>query len=247
MRKSITFSIILNHIRFSHLGFFLICLKELRAIKLLKSDYSQTGEEAVLRQLLPYESGFYIDIGSGRPVTSSNTYYFNKAGWDGICVDPITRNIKLTKLFRPSKQAIQCVVSNQKEFINFWEFDPYEFSTADDNVAAQLIYRPDIQLKKVSRVKSIPLSDLIEKIPVDMPTLLSVDAEGFDLEVLESNDWVQFRPTVICIEDWDTKSGPKVKTLIEVYLTSLNYCKRANTELSSIYVDNESMFVTTEP
>ena len=29
---------------------------------------------------------------------------------------------------------------------------------------------------------------------------MSVDCEGFDMEVLESNDWNEFRPTLISIE-----------------------------------------------
>ena len=33
--------------------------------------------------------GFFLDIGAHDGVTGSNTFFFEKLGWDGICLEPI--------------------------------------------------------------------------------------------------------------------------------------------------------------
>lgn len=50
-----------------------------------------------------------------------------------------------------------------------------------------------------------PLSKILDNY-LDRDTKLdfmSVDAEGFDLEVLKSNDWDKYRPTVLLVESLD--------------------------------------------
>jgi hypothetical protein len=36
---------------------------------------------------------------------------------------------------------------------------------------------------------------------------MSVDCEGHDLEVLQSNDWQKYRPRVLLVEDHEQRSG----------------------------------------
>jgi len=50
--------------------------------------YSQNGEDFLLWSLFKgRKSGFYIDIGAFDGIHLSNSYYFEKNGWDGVCVE----------------------------------------------------------------------------------------------------------------------------------------------------------------
>jgi len=66
------------------------------------------------------------------------------------------------------------------------------------------------------------------------PTLLSIDVEGADLEVLKSNNWRKTLPRVICIEELEYLV--ENKSLIRSFLEDLNYSLVGRTLLSSIFV-----------
>ncbi len=68
--------------------------------------------------------------------------------------------------------------------------------------------------------------------------LLSIDVEGFDLKVLESNDWTKFHPRVICVEELEESLDENFSSEIGMYLKDENYTKVAWTGLSSIFVEN---------
>jgi hypothetical protein len=63
--------------------------------------------------------------------------------------------------------------------------------------------------------------------------LLSVDTEGHDLEVLKSNDWRKYRPTVICTEIQSTIS-------LHQYLIKLGYKLVTKTPINCLYVEKNS-------
>ena len=128
----------------------------------LKS-YSQFGEDAVLISILKlygfnkHEKEFFIDIGAGHPIRGSNTYALYRLGWEGICVDTISYNIKLHKFFRRRDVALHAFVG-QERIVNFWEFNPYEYSTADNEIAKDLI-KNNVLLLAEYKINAIPLKN----------------------------------------------------------------------------------------
>ena len=68
------------------------------------------------------------------------------------------------------------------------------------------------------------------------PSLLSIDVEGMDLNVLKSNNWRKITPRVICVEE----SAPvHSHSEISKYLKTFGYKYIESTGLSSIYVHEE--------
>ena len=200
--------------------------------------YGQTAEDAVLQLLLKHDKGFYLDIGAGKPKRGSNTQvFYRRAGWSGILVDPISRNVRILKLLRPKDRIIEALIGVEKGPIPFWEFDPYEYSTAVKAVADGVLLIDGVRLKECSNRTVLSLEDISSGYDFSLPTLLSIDCEGFDLQVLKSNNWENFRPTVICIEEWDFNFSA-IDSEIGVYLLNLGYSRFAYTGLSCIYVDN---------
>ena len=204
--------------------------------------YGQTAEDAILQNLLNQANGFYIDIGAGKPKSGSNTQIFYlRSGWQETLVDPIARNVRILKLLRPKDLVLESLVGSGKGPTKFWEFEPYEYSTVVKSVADRVLSIDGVRLKSCTDRSIISLDEITKNSEFLSPTLLTIDCEGFDLEVLESNNWNRFRPTVICIEEWDFKFGAE-EGQIGTYLLNLNYSRFAFTGLSSIFIDKTNLF-----
>jgi FkbM family methyltransferase len=202
-----------------------------------KKFFGQTGEDAILQLLLKEKKGFYLDIGAGNPIKASNTYFFYKKGWSGIAIDPIETNSKMFRLLRRRDQFIQKIVSMGIVDLHFWEFTPNEYSTSNKEVAQEIIEKNLGKLSKIYIVQALKISDLRLKCTPLEPTLLSIDVEGMDLDVLKSNNWNEFLPRVIAIEDWDRAT--ESDTDIGNYLKEKLYIQYAWTNLTSIFVHQE--------
>jgi FkbM family methyltransferase len=227
-----------NILKDSKLNYSRLYLIELNKKFFAPKYFGQTAEDAILRIYLPEKKGFYLDIGAGRPITGSNTYAMYLRGWSGLCVEPITVNARLLRALRRRDKVLNILVGRHETAIDFWEFEPYEYSTADESVAKKVLGYEGIRLLGFSKKIVRPLSDIA---PVSSPmeaSLLSVDVEGFDLEVLKSNNWESFYPRVICVEEWESTLDGELKSEIESFLISLDYRRKAWTGLSSVFVAN---------
>lgn len=203
-----------------------------------RGGFSQTGEDLLIAKFFPEPgSGFYLDVGSGQPVIGSNTYRFYRQGWRGILIDPIPRNIRLAKMLRFKDRTIGSLVGEIRESRSFFEFEPYEYSTTDHITAEKLIAAGEVKLVRILEYKTLPLSDLdLTFIPNDR-CFLTVDVEGFDLQVLRSINWDKFRPRVVCIEAWEPNI--EANAAIHELLTLNGYFEREKTVLSKIYVHGD--------
>ena len=64
------------------------------------------------------------------------------------------------------------------------------------------------QVKRETPVGVLPLAEVLERHlpPGQYIDFMSVDVEGHDLSVLESNDWSRFRPKIVVVEDEQTEA-----------------------------------------
>lgn len=215
------------------LGFVASLASQLRARIKNRTFYSQSSEDSIISKYCTERSGRYVDVGAGRPISGSNTYFFYKKGWSGILVDPISRNQRLSQLLRP-RDVFERVLVGQSGLVAFFETYPYEYSTTSEATFKALLADGLVELKRKSSLSVKPLSSFDLKISEMEPGFLSIDAEGADFEVLQSNDWNAFKPRVICIEspqDNDLSSGSIVK-----YLNERGYLLVEQTHLSKIFV-----------
>ena len=88
--------------------------------------------------------------------------------------------------------------------------------------------------------KTISLEDIYKKNPIRRPGILSIDVEGAELDVLESNDWTKHKPDLICIEELQ---NPMTYSNIRKYLQQYDYSLAAYNGVSSIYVLDGSPFL----
>lgn len=210
----------------------LLATKELMVAR-NRQSFSQFGEDMELEKLCPPE-GVYIDIGSGRPVSGSNTYFLYKSGWSGVLVDPIFSNIILSRLIRPRDKKFQAVIGGAKD-ITFYQLLPYEYSTTSPEIVESLLKSQKARLVSKTKLKSLEITKLFNR-PIGGCLLLCIDAEGQDFEILSSFPFQLQYPDVICVEDSVDDFGSEINN----FLTKIGYRLHRRMGLSVIYVFADS-------
>lgn len=221
--------------------FFSFVLAEMRNIffmQFIKGSYSQYGEDLVLDKLLGYKKeGFYVDIGAYDPHRFCNTKKFYLRGWHGINIEP---NPKLFNKFiteRVRDINLNIGIGRRKGKAVFYQFFPDTLSTLS-NLESNRYLKQGYILENKFKIDIDSLSNILGKytkgINIDF---FSIDTEGYDLEVLKSNNWNQFRPKFICIESISLSMENNVikNTKLHKFLVRTGYKKVYDNGVNSIY------------
>ena len=215
-------------------------IKNRTVTRYLKGSYSQTGEDLVIDDLLGgKENGFYVDVGAGDPVRFNNTQRFYRRGWNGINIEP---NIERFRRFRADRARdinLNIGIGREASRKTFFRFIPdtlSTFSTEEMERYREQGYRLVDSVEMELRCLDSVLSEYCGDTDIDF---LSVDTEGLDLDVLESNDWERFRPAVVCVESvkhCDGGAGNEQHADCELLLVKTGYRKVHDNGLDSIFV-----------
>lgn len=162
--------------------------------------YAQFGEDAVLLKLFKDKNdGRYVDVGAHHPYRYSNTYLLYKKGWHGVNIDPNPHTITLFNKARPHDTNI-CSGVGSPGVLTYYRFSDPAVNTFKKEEAEKWKEKSFLKFLGTTDIEIKPLSELVEG-PLD---LLTIDAEGMDLEVLQSYDW-KYYPNVIVIEGDEPK------------------------------------------
>ncbi len=206
--------------------------------------YSQFGEDGVLAWLFHgRKNGFYVDIGCHHPFRFSNTAMLHtELGWTGINIDVDERAIALFDRYRPNDINLTMGVAGEAGRRMVTIFEEGAINSFDATAASHPAWEGISRHQKEVEVQ--PLRGILHML---MPrnktiTLLNIDAEGLDLEILISNDWTLYRPEVILVE----VEGFGGETKTHQYLTSQNYELISHVALTSIYRSKIAASMTDE-
>ena len=204
------------------------------------NSYAQEGEDMVLQRIFSQQStGFYVDVGAHHPQRFSNTYKFYRQGWQGINVEPNPDTINLFKKYRPRDVNLNCGVALDKGSLNYYMFDEPALNTFDDGVLKSRIADTSYKHLKTVNIEVRPLAELLRQhVPSNLTIdFLTVDVEGFDLEVLQSNDWVNYRPHWVLVEQLNLADIESLDFEIHKFMQALNYVLFAKTLNTLFYKD----------
>lgn len=183
-----------------------------------REGYSQHGEDKFLLDYFKGRKGIYLDIGSSHPFIISNTYLLYRHGWRGVCVEPIPYLWGRYEKFRPGDKAINCLVGREEGETMFYNMIPSVLSTCDENVYNDLVAKGG-KLREARKLRKETLASIYSAyLSGQAVDLLSIDVEGFDLEVLQGNDWSIMRPEIIVCEVND-----EADRRVDDYLLPLGY------------------------
>lgn len=207
-------------------------------MQIINGSFSQNGEDLIIDKLLNYKkTGFYVDIGAYDPYRFSNTYRFYKRGWRGINIEPNVHNYKKFITARPKDYNLNIGIGAKRGNLDFYNLFPDTLSTFSRNDAIKY-QKIGFKIIDKSKVKIERLDKILHKFRNKKIDFLSIDTEGFEMEVLKSNNWKNFKPEIICIESFTFKSsGLKSRERMEIrrFLSKIGYKKVYANDTNIIY------------
>lgn len=204
-----------------------------------KISFSQEGEDLILDRFFEDKNdGFFIDIGAHHPRRFSNTYKFYQKGWTGINIDPMPGIMNVFSIERPKDINLELGISNTEGTLEYNIFNETALNTFDKIEADA---KNNIPGYNIVEKKSINVSTLKNILDTYLPKnkmidFISIDVEGLDIDVLYSNDWDKYLPTIILIEELKDSVDSIIKqSKIYSFLKTKNYYLLARTYNTSIY------------
>jgi FkbM family methyltransferase len=170
-----------------------------------RKSFSQEGEDLILERFLGQgEDGFYVDVGAHHPMRFSNTYRLYLRGWRGLNIDANPGSMSMFRRLRPRDINVEVGVSAEKADLIFYVFDEPALNTFDKERALRMVSENHSIVREM-KIPTRPLRELLEQyLPQGVVLdLLTVDVEGFDYDVLRSNDWNRYAPKFVLVECLD--------------------------------------------
>ena len=187
-----------------------------RAMFATSMSYSAAGEDRIVKAWLEtfYHVDVtrmrYLDIGANHPVNINNTYLFYLMGASGVLVEPDPDLCGTLNQTRPRDTVLNAGCAfDERRRATLTRLTARVFNTFSDQHANFVIKSSDNWLAEQQQkivdqidIALVPANEILAKHFPDGVDFISIDAEGVDLQILQSIDLKRFRPKLICVEAW---------------------------------------------
>lgn len=144
-------------------------------------------------------------------------------------------------MFRPKDINIHAGVG-KPEIKKYYMFNEPALNTFDENLAYKRHGLNDYKIIDIIKIKKQPLSTILDIYIKCNQTIdfMSIDCEGYDLEVLKSNNWNKYRPNVLLVEIIPSNSIIEINNHeITKFLESQNYTLFSKLFNTCIFFENQ--------
>ena len=179
--------------------------------------------------------GIMVEVGAGPQEFISNSKHFRNCGWRTIAVEPNPKFVKQHK--DNNSEVYQYACSNEEKETTFTinYNNDYWYSQENDGVSFSSLgikydNVPEHNTQEVIEVQTIKLNTLLDKIDVNSIDILSIDTEGWELEVMMGFDQEKYLPKVIVLENFQDNIS------YEPFMRDRNYIKHSQLGYNEIYV-----------
>lgn len=174
----------------------------------MNSYYSEFGEDRWIAENMAIpKAGVFVDVGALNGVGGSNSLWFERQGWTGLCIEADPR------MWEGLLQRRNCM-----------KF----FGAAGSNPSMEFEVNPQIGWSGFGRggtkisVPVLPLANILEAYGIDTVDILSIDVEGAELDVWHSGSFGAKRrfPRIVIVE-FETAGLPSAeKELMDTFCGS---------------------------
>ena len=197
----------------------------------------------VLREYFPDYNykGIFFDVGAFDPITISNSYHFEKNGWECYCFEANTQGIPRLNQYR--KNVFNYAISNEDKSNTIFNVvlmghtpnwtASYSAINIDEDYKRIFGFSP----QSVTQI-NVPQRTLNTVITNEIPDLkqidiMSLDIEGGEMNCLYGFDLEKYNPSVIVIENVtnDTK--------IQNYLEQFGYTLDKHISYNQYFISNK--------
>ena len=147
---------------------------------------------------------------------------------------------KLFKLYRPHNINLNIGIGPKDGNAKFYVFEDEDLSTFSEETVLlnKQLGHKIIDEREVEIMTMESLFDrYLKGVEVDF---ISIDTEGYDLEILKTNNWSTCRPHFVLAETAECSDkifGKKLNSSYDPFMESVGYIKMADTYLNTIYMD----------
>lgn len=165
--------------------------------------YSQHGEDFILRKIFPKDNGFFVEVGCIDGLRFSNTLFFEKKGWKGICIEAHSSYIDLMKENRPNSQIVHCAIGEKDEgVVTFYANARGSLSSLDKSTEKifEKTHKQFFSGFEEQKVEKRTLTSVFDQLGVGHIDFISIDIEGYEVEAMEGLDLNKYKPTLFLVE-----------------------------------------------
>ncbi len=165
-------------------------------MKLGPSSYSQFGEDLLVwKYFSEKKSGFFIEVGANDPTNLSQTALLEQNGWHGILVEPLSGCSARLRAARPQSKVLQVACGSPKQR------GKALLHVNDTGSKLTTIQTDGLPVTGHEEVQVVTLDDILSGEGNPQIDFLSIDVEGFELQVLQGFSLERHQPKLMLVED----------------------------------------------
>lgn len=156
-------------------------------------DYRGVPLDQMLAEIMNYKNGIFVEVGAHDGITSSNTKLFEELyGWTGVLVEPSKVLFSSLCANRPNSKCFQCALGS------FEENGTYAYGDFNGNLMSSLTGRSKCTAKIRVFIRS--LQSILDECELRHINFLSLDTEGYELNILKGIDFNRTKFDYLLIE-----------------------------------------------
>jgi len=169
--------------------------------------YPSTGHSSINRIIVDEyfrhkQDGFFIETGSCDGIFQSNTFYLEtELNWSGLLIEPNPDYVKECIVNRPKSKVYDCALVSFDFDKDHTVLYSIALKGAMGTVEDRGMWANEFEIPVVhQKIPVRTLTSILDEVNPEKIDFLSLDVEGYELNVLQGLNFEKYKPELIVVE-----------------------------------------------